>query len=150
MKRSAFILFLLLVCANVNAQVVEKIYDFNGKKCVVIGGAFSVDWWYRKINYMPWFENEQPSDEIKTYVESQLDKVNWKVDYVFTHTAPLKYEPVEAFLPGIDQSRVDQSTEEWLDTLEDRLTYERWFFGHYHIEKEIDKMKIMFRNIEKL
>ena len=127
-----------------------EIYDFNGKKCLVAGGAFSVDWMHRRIHFLPWFDNEQPTEDIKRYVEQQADKVNWKVDYVFSHTAPLKYEPVEAFLPGIDQSRVDKSTEEWLDTLEDRLSYERWFFGHYHIEKEIDKMKIMFRNIEKL
>ena len=127
-----------------------EIYDFNGKKCLVSGGAFSVDWMHRRIHFLPWFANEQPSEDIKRYVEQQLEKVNWKVDYVFTHTAPLKYEPVEAFLPGIDQSRVDKSTEKWLDTLEDRLSYERWFFGHYHIEKEIDKIKIMYHNIERL
>ena len=37
---------------------------------------------------------------------------NWQVDVVFSHTCPLKYEPVEVFLPGIDQSTVDKSTEE--------------------------------------
>ena len=47
--------------------------------------------------------------------------MGWKVDIVLTHTTPLKYEPVETFLPGIEQSNVDKSTEEWLDTIEDRL-----------------------------
>lgn len=59
--------------------------------------------------------DEQPSDEIKRYVESQLDKLGWKVDVVLSHTTPLKYETVEVFLSGVDQSKVNKSTEEWLD-----------------------------------
>ena len=132
-----------------------EIYDFGGKKCIAIGGAYSVDKWHRLISYQhnpytPWFDNEQPSDEIKAYVEQQLEKVGWKVDYIFSHTAPKKYEPEEAFLPGIDQSRVDKTTEEWLDKIEDKLNkmkYERWFLGHYHIEKEDEKIKIMYKNV---
>ena len=54
-------------------------------------------------------------------MESQLDKRGWKVDVVLSHTTPLKYEPVEVFLLGIDQSKVDKSTEKWLDGIEDRL-----------------------------
>ena len=45
-----------------------EIYDFDGKKAVVIGGAYSVDKYYRLRNYMPWFESEQPTEEIKHYV----------------------------------------------------------------------------------
>lgn len=33
------------------------------------------------------------------------------------HTVPLKYEPVEVFMARVDQSKVDKSTEEWLDRL---------------------------------
>ena len=95
-----------------------EIYDFNGKKAIAIGGAYSVDKFYRVARGFAWFKNEQPSDEIKQYVEQQLDTVDWKVDYVLSHTAPLKYEPTEVFLSGINQSRVDKATEEWLDMIE--------------------------------
>ena len=61
-----------------------------------------------------------------------------------THTAPLKYEPTEVFLKGIDQSEVDKSTEAWLDKIEDRLDYKKWYCGHYHTEKVIDKLEFMF------
>lgn len=57
------------------------------------------------------------------FVEKQLNRVGWMVDVVLTHTVPLKYEPVEMYLDGIDQSKVDKSTEEWLDKIEDKLTY---------------------------
>ena len=95
-----------------------------------------------------WWEDEQPSDEIKQYVESQLDKMNWNVDVVLSHTTPLKYEPVEGFIAGIDQSEVDKSTEQWLDDIENRLTYKKWYCGHYHIIKKIERLEIMFENIE--
>ena len=40
----------------------------------------------------------------------------------------MKYIPCEVFLQCIDQSGVDKSTEEWLNTIEDRLTYSRWTY----------------------
>ena len=71
---------------------------------------------------------------------------NRHIDIVLSHTTPLKYEPVEVFLPGIDQSKVDKSTEEWLDTIEERLEYSKWYCGHYHTEKQIDRLRIMFND----
>jgi 3-oxoacid CoA-transferase subunit A len=122
-----------------------EIYDFHGKKAIAIGGAYSVDKYYRLAMDYAWFENEQPSEEIKRYVEEQLDSCNWKVDYVLSHTAPLRYEPVEVFLP-IDQTRVDKSTEVWLGQIEKRLHYRRWYCGHYHTAKRIDNLRIMFED----
>lgn len=124
-----------------------EVFDLDGKKTIVMGGAYSIDKMVRLIYGYGWWPDEQPSDEIKQYVESQLDRLNWKVDVVLSHTTPLKYEPVEVFLAGIDQSRVDKSTEEWLDRIEDRLEYGRWYCGHYHTEKKIDRLEILFENV---
>ena len=96
---------------------------------------------------MEW-EDEQPSDEIKKYVEEQLEREAWDVDVVLSHTTPLKYEPVEVFMSGVDQSKVDKSTENWLDKIEDRLSYKKWYCGHYHTEKKIDNLEIMFENFD--
>lgn len=127
-----------------------EIYDFNGKKAIAIGGAYSVDKFIRIVRGMPWFDNEQPSEEIKRRVEEQLEKNNWKIDYVLSHTTPLKYEPTEVFLPSINQSTVDKSTEVWLDKLEDRLEYEKWYCGHYHTSKRIDKIQFMYEDFDEL
>lgn len=128
-----------------------EIYDFEGKKCIVIGGAYSVDKYYRLAKGWHWFPDEQPSDEIKAYVEKQLLSVDYKVDVILSHTCPLKYEPVECFLPGVDQSKVDKSTEKWLDTIETMLgDYSKWYCGHYHIAKSIDKIKFMFEDYDVL
>lgn len=127
-----------------------EVFDLDGKQAIVMGGAYSIDKMIRLIYGYGWWPDEQPSDEIKQYVESQLDKLGWKVDVVLSHTAPLKYEPVEVFLPGIDQSKVDKSTEEWLDGIENRLEYQKWYCGHYHTVKKVDKVEIMFENFDML
>ena len=124
-----------------------EIFNLNGFKTVVIGGAYSIDKDIRLLYGYGWWPDEQPSESIKSYVEYRLEKVDWEVDVVLTHTVPVKYEPTEVFLSGIDQSTVDKSTEMWLDGIEHRLDYKRWYAGHYHTSKEVDNLKLMFLDI---
>ncbi|NLM34696.1 MAG: metallophosphoesterase [Clostridiales bacterium] len=124
-----------------------EIYDFDGKKAVVIGGAYSIDKYSRIRNNAPWFETEQPDEETIRYVEAQLERWQWKVDYVFTHTIPLKYEPSDLFLDNIDQSIIDKSTEKWLDSLESRLTYYKWYCGHFHTDRDMGNIMILYQEI---
>ena len=124
-----------------------EVYQLGGHQTVVIGGAYSVDKEARLASGRPWWADEQPSAEIKAAVERSLSARGWKVDVVFSHTTPLKYEPPEALSPWIDQSKVDKTTEAWLDTIEERLDYRHWFADHYHIEKEIDRLSILFGSI---
>lgn len=124
-----------------------EVYDLGGTRTIVIGGAYSVDKRYRLANGWSWWDDEQPSDEIRAKVESTLASRDWKIDAVLSHTVPLRYEPVEVFLSCVDQSTVDKSTEQWLDGIEDRLTYRRWYAGHYHTEKTIDKLTLLFESI---
>ncbi len=124
-----------------------EIYELGGKMCIAIGGAYSVDKPYRIANNWGWWNDEQPDDEIKRRVEARLDAEGWEVDVVLSHTCPLKYEPRETFIQGIDESGVDKSTEQWLDSIEDRLEYGRWLCGHFHINKVIDRLRFMATDI---
>lgn len=126
-----------------------EIYDFDGKKVLVIGGAYSVDKEYRILKKLGWWEDEQPSLETKEKILKILEE-KIEVDIVLTHTCPYKYLPYEVFLPGIDQSKVDQSTEKFLDIVENKLSYKKWYCGHYHTSKTIDKLVFMFEDIRKL
>ncbi len=123
-----------------------EIYDIGGLRAIVIGGAYSVDKPFRLARGYGWWEDEQPSPEIKARVEAALQEANWNVDVVLSHTAPLKYEPRETFSGFIDQSTVDKSTEKWLDSIEERLTYKHWFCGHYHVRKRVDRLQILYEN----
>ncbi len=124
-----------------------EVYDLDGMQTLVIGGAYSVDKHYRQKMGWNWWADEQPSAETKARVERVLAARNWEIDAVLSHTVPLKYEPVEVFMSCIDQSMVDKTTEIWLDGIEDRLTYKRWYAGHYHTDKTIDRMTLMFESI---
>ena len=125
-----------------------EVYDFCGKKCLVIGGAYSVDKYYRIFNGLNWFEDEQPDQAIKLSVEKKLNEINFETNIVLTHTCPKKYEPMEAFLPGLNQSTIDKSTEIWLDKIEESIKYDRWYCGHWHISKKIDNVVFMFDGFE--
>ena len=125
-----------------------ELYDIGGQRTLVIGGAYSVDKAYRLLHGLGWWPDEQPSEEIKRRVEENLGKHNWGVDVVLTHTAPLKYEPREVFLPGVNQNMVDKSTEQWLDSIEERLDYKKWYCGHYHTIKEVGHFQFMFNNFD--
>lgn len=125
-----------------------EIFMLDGHRCMVIGGAYSVDKFYRQTRGWSWWADEQPSDEIKAYVEAQLAQC--PVDVIFSHTCPERYTPVECFLPMIDQSTVDRSTEEWLGEIEASIEYRAWYCGHWHINKRIDKMHFLHEAFEML
>ena len=113
-----------------------------------MGGAYSVDKFYRLARGWHWWNNEQPSTEIKQAVERSLRDLGDQIDVVLSHTCPLKYEPIEVFISGIDQSTVDKTTEKWLDDIEKRLTYRKWYYGHYHTSKKTDKLEFLFEDIK--
>ena len=120
-------------------------YIINGKHVLVIGGAYSVDKYYRIMRGYRWFKDEQLTKE---EMDSIYKKVKGKkYDLVLTHTCPYKYEPKEVFLDGINQSKVDKTMEIFLDRIEENINYDKWYCGHYHTEKKIDKLEFMFENI---
>lgn len=125
-----------------------EVYTLESRDHLVIGGAYSVDKYYRLMRGFRWWPDEQPDKATKVKVEQRLADRNWQVPIVLSHTCPFKYEPTEAFLPGIDQSSVDDSTERWLDTIDNRLTYDAWYCGHWHINKRIEKMHFLFHEFE--
>lgn len=117
---------------------------------MAIGGAYSIDKYVRTANHSPWFESVQSSDAIKSFVEAQLEKVGWQVDYIFSHTVPLGFEPRHAFLPGLNQSLVDKTTEKWLDGILRRVRCDGWFCGQYHINDQLGPVRIMYEDFLEL
>lgn len=132
---------------NIRYFVDGKIYNLLGYKCLVIGGAYSIDKWYRlaRAGYFPdeaetadpkkcgWFKDEcLTSAEMTTIMKKVKGE---SVDFVLSHTCPLSWEPIDLFLNGIDQSTVDKSMEVWFDELKDNVKWKYWLFGHYHADR---------------
>jgi 3-oxoacid CoA-transferase subunit A len=127
-----------------------EIYDFDGLKSLVIGGAYSVDKHYRIAMCLNWYKSEQPDARIKTAVEKQIEKQDYRVDLVLSHTCPKKFMPTELFMDGLDQSEIDHSTEEWLDTIEEKLDYKHWLFAHFHADKYTPHYSLLYQDIRPL
>lgn len=51
-------------------------------------------------------------------------------------------------MKGMDQSDVDKSMEKFLDKINESIDYDKWYCGHYHTEKQIDKIEFMFGRIK--
>lgn len=109
------------------------IYQFGDYKVAIIGGAYSVDKYYRLANGLRWFENEQLSTE--EMIECTRDFTNQKIDLVLTHTCPVAWEPSDLFLPSVNQSTVDKSMELFLEELAQVFEWNVWCFGHYHSDR---------------
>ena len=123
-----------------------EIYNIDGKSVLVIGGAYSVDKEYRLTYGHRWFKDEELTKEEMNII---LDKVKGKhFDIVLTHTCPYKYEPREVFMQGLDQSKIDKSMEHFLDEIEENISYDKWYCGHYHTEKQVDKLEFMYGRIK--
>lgn len=127
-------------------------YEIEGLKFLAIGGAYSVDKFYRISRNWTWFPDEQVSEKNREYI---LKRVSGKsFDYVITHTCPLEWQPTELFLSQIDQKLVDSSMEEWLSQVKNNIEFKEWFFGHYHGDKRYEDddgiRELFFKNIKKI
>lgn len=123
-----------------------ELYNIDGKSVLVIGGAYSVDKEDRLLYGYKWFKDEQLS---QYEMNNILDKYSGKnIDIILSHTCPYKYEPREVFMAGLDQSKVDKAMEHFLDEVEEKVNYKKWYCGHYHTEKQIDKLEFMFGRIK--
>lgn len=115
-------------------------YNINGYSVLVIGGAYSVDKYWR-LEGLPedtnvwtgWFKDEQLS---KSEMERIYNQTKGKrYDYVLTHTCPISWRPIDLFLTSINQSTVDTSMELFLQGIEYNIQYKSWYWGHYHADR---------------
>lgn len=109
------------------------VYTLGDYKVAVVGGAYSVDKFYRLQNHFRWFADEQLDTE--EMIHCTRDFTNIQVDIVLTHTCPVSWEPTDMFLRSIDQSSVDKSMELFLDELAKVFDWNVWCFGHYHADR---------------
>lgn len=134
---------------NIRYLIDGNVYYFNETKALIIGGAYSIDKYYRLQQDLVWHSDEQLS---KNEME-EIEKFNSgnEFDIVMSHTAPLDWEPTDLFLNFIDQSTVDKSMEIWLNNFKDKIKWKVWVFGHYHADRiERPYVEMFYEEIEEL
>lgn len=122
-------------------------YIIGGHPTLVIGGAYSVDKYWRLIRAgyskndgdiadpkkCGWFKDEcLTQEEMVAIYEGNKGK---KFDLVLTHTCPFEWEPTDLFLGCIDQTTVNIDMEVWMDFFKDYIDWNVWLFGHFHADR---------------
>lgn len=120
-----------------------EIYTINNKKLFTYGGGYSIDKERRLLSmewgsYKCWWKEELPSEEEYNNALNNLKKNDWKIDYVFTHSAPISILPlIQEFFISPDK-KLSDSCNEQLEEINKNLKFKEWHFGHYHGDKNID------------
>lgn len=120
----------------------------NGKSCLVLSGAYSVDKFYRLMNGYKWFESEQMDDETKAKLLTET--IGKHFNYIFSHTCPTNYIPRDMFLSGIDQNTVDRSMEDFLQVIFNQVTFDKAYCGHWHTDRMVDNFHFVYHDYKEI
>lgn len=109
-----------------------EILNIDDKSFFVFGGALSIDKVYR-VPYISWWPQEQPTISEFNNAVSNLEKINYNIDYFLAHDVDRDI----ASKMFNKQSIINSSTSDMLRELEFKIKdnsnkkYE-YFFGHWH------------------
>ena len=99
----------------------EKIYKFRK-----IGAYF-------RVRDYSWWDLELPTEEEMKNGINNLEKVNYKVDYIISHCCPTS---IQAIL-GAGKYKKDYLTD-YLQKISEKCEFKRWYFGHYHENRQVN------------
>lgn len=126
-----------------------KIFTFGGASSHDIGdgilepGDWRIHYWgkqydkFFRVNKQTWWERELPSEEEMEEGRQNLEKVNRKVDYILTHCTNAN---TTALIGGSYYGQ-DILTQ-YLQEIKEKTNFKRWFFGHHHMDKQINAEEI--------
>ena len=137
-----------------------EMYEIDGVKFFAFGGASShdisdgildgddPDWqtkakqlnrqgkYMYRVKGISWWEEELPTEEEMRHGLDVLNQNDWKTDFVITHCAP---SSTQALLGYHDNNVLTK----YLEEIRQKLTYKRWFFGHYHDNRQVNAQDIL-------
>lgn len=108
-----------------------EIFNIEGKKIFTMGGASSHDKESRKEG-KSWWPQELPSQQEYKRATDNLELNGWKVDYIITHCAP------DSIQRQIEKGYEENNLTHFLESLKEKVSFEKWYFGHYHLDKQVE------------
>jgi len=112
------------------------VYTINDKRVLIIPGATSVDKHLRTQD-IDWWDDEVLSKQEENKILDELDAVDWKVDYVLSHTCDTK--SALEILNGRYLSSCPVT--KFIDFVFEKLDYKYHYFGHWHNNMCFDKSR---------
>lgn len=113
-----------------------EVYEIDGMTFFAFGGAMSHDKEYRKPN-ITWWEQEEATETEILNAWNNLEKYNRNVDFILTHTMP---EKISRKIFGTETT---DKTAHFLDEVIEKVNYNMWLCGHYHITVFIRTINIL-------
>ena len=130
-----------------------EIFDIDGNKIFAFGGARSHDirdgildldeeekiYEYRKkgaifrIRNYSWWDMEMPAEEEMQNGINNLEKANWKVDYIISHCCPTSIQTIL----GNGFFDKDYLTD-YFQKIMEKCEFKKWYFGHYHDYRQVN------------
>jgi hypothetical protein len=81
-------------------------------------------------------------EEMKNGIKN-LEKVNYKVDYIISHCCPTNIQ----VLLGGGTYKNDYLTE-YLQEISEKCEFKKWYFGHYHDYRQVNsQFTLLYKNI---
>lgn len=120
-----------------------EVYNIGGKSIFTFGGASSIDKVYRQEG-ISWWSSELPSNAEIENALNNLEKVNYKVDIVVTHTCRSSLLPVA--IGGINKYGEDICNK-FFEEIHSKLEYKLWCCGHFHKDLQQGKDILLYDKV---
>ncbi len=121
-----------------------QVYDIEGTTFFTFGGAYSIDKSAR-IEGFDWFPEEIPTRVEYEEGLDNLERYDYRVDYIITHSAPRE---VASALGYGEETNDEIALRRYFQQIADEVEYEKWFFGHFHEDEVIEDVFVaMFNEI---
>ena len=99
-----------------------------------------------RISHESWWKEELPSEEEMQNGINNLEKHNWKVDYILSHTPPASV----IVLLGHGLYEQDILTK-YLEEIRWKTEYKRHYMGHMHVDRAVnDKDILLYEQIVRI
>lgn len=129
-----------------------QVYTIDDKKFFCFGGAESIDKHMRQEG-ISWWSEEIPSHAEMDLGLENLQKNQYAVDYIITHTAPktivsmLGYTSNPCGMGDYDYIKYTDPTTKYLEHIAQTVKFKYWFFGHFHEFKRLGKYIVLYKEI---
>lgn len=119
--------------ARENVIILKRggLYDLNGITLWTMGGAASHDMEYR-IPGRSWWPQEIPSFEELDDGINAIERAGDKANIIVTHCAP------SCVLKTLGDIYKPDMLTNYLSLMRSVTTFDQWYFGHYHLDKDIN------------
>ncbi len=138
-----------------------QVFDIDGKKIFTFGGASSHDidggilelddpeyktkkrkldrmWKLYRVNHLNWWKEELPSEEEMEDGIRNLEKHDNTVDFIVSHCCSSSTQA----LISHGMYKQDKLTN-YLEQIRQCVSFKKWFFGHYHDNRNVNREEIM-------